>query len=142
MNSNIIIYGTPICAMVPPVRNLLERAAAPYDYIDISRDSEARAEVRAINEGYESVPTLHFPDGSTLTEPSLTQLETKLEALGYQVRPATWWERLRLLLDSPTTRLFGIIFVALGWATDNQTFLIFGVVFLAMGVVLRLVKGL
>lgn len=41
-------------------------------------------------DGNESVPTLLFPDGSTLTEPSVGELKAKLESLGYEVGLAAW----------------------------------------------------
>ena len=50
----------------------------------------AAARVRAINNGNESVPTLVFPDGSTLTEPTVGELQSKLESLGYKVGLAAW----------------------------------------------------
>lgn len=58
----------------------------PYAYIDISRDRAAATKV----EGNESVPTLVFPDGSSLTEPTAGQLKRKLESLGYRVGPIAW----------------------------------------------------
>lgn len=72
------------------MRGLLAQAKVPYDYIDITSDPTAAAKVRAINEGNESVPTLVFPDGSSLTEPSAGQLKQKLESLGYRVGPLAW----------------------------------------------------
>ena len=89
-DSSITLYGTPTCPGLPPVRGLLGWAKVPYDYIDISRDRAAAAKVRAINDGNESVPTLTFPDGSSLTEPSAGQLKEKLESLGYRVGPLAW----------------------------------------------------
>jgi len=86
----ITLYGTPTCPQMPPVRGLLGQAKVPYDYIDITRDPAAAAKVRAINSGNESVPTLVFPDGSSLTEPSAGQLKQKLENLGYRVGPLAW----------------------------------------------------
>lgn len=72
------------------MRGLLAQAKVPYDYIDITRDPTAAAKVRAINDGNESVPTLVFPDGSSLTEPTAGQLKQKLESLGYRVGPLAW----------------------------------------------------
>ncbi len=79
----ITLYGRPSCPMVAPVKNVLDTVNAPYEYIDIKEDQEAAAHVREINNGYESVPTLTFPDGSTLTEPSFPALNKKLKKLGY-----------------------------------------------------------
>ncbi len=90
MTSPVILYGTPTCPGIPPVRGLLAQAKVPYTYTDITRDPAAAARVRAINSGNESVPTLVFPDGSSLTEPTVGQLKSKLESLGYRVGPLAW----------------------------------------------------
>jgi mycoredoxin len=83
--SPIVVYGHPGCPMVYPVRRLLDEQAVAYDYVNIYQDLDARVRVREINRGYESVPTLVFPDGSTLTEPSLSTLRRSLQAKGYLV---------------------------------------------------------
>jgi mycoredoxin len=126
MSEKIVLYGSPTCAMVPPVRGVLERAGAEFEYIDIFRDGNGRLHVREINNGNESVPTLVFTDGSTLTEPSLTQLKVKLAGLGYYGRSPTWLEvaqeNLLMVLMSVGMLIFGIvdggnwIFLALGGA--------------------------
>lgn len=85
MTGKIILYGHATCPSLPPTKAMLDRSGAPYEYINIRRDEEARDRVRTINNGYESVPTLVFPDGSTLTEPSSVALKRKLESLGYEV---------------------------------------------------------
>jgi len=85
MSEKLIVYGTPVCPMVPPVRGLLSAAQVEYVYVDISQDNAARERVREINAGNESVPTLEFPDGSTLTEPSTSELTARLKTLGYAV---------------------------------------------------------
>ena len=85
MSSKIIVYGHPFCPMVNPVLNMLESNEVEFDYINIHQDLEARERVRDINNGNESVPTLVFPDGSTLTEPNSGQLRAKLEEAGHTV---------------------------------------------------------
>ena len=84
-NQKITVYGHPTCPMVPPVLGMLKQAQAQYDYINIHADETGAERVRQINNGNESVPTLVFPDGSTLTEPSVKALRQKLEAMGYKV---------------------------------------------------------
>ena len=81
----IRLYGHDRCPAVPPVRGLLNRASIPYVYINIHHDPAAAAVVQQINDGNESVPTLVFPDASTLTEPTTTQLVTRLAQVGYAV---------------------------------------------------------
>ncbi|MEZ4728331.1 MAG: glutaredoxin domain-containing protein [Caldilineaceae bacterium] len=85
MNEKILVYGHPGCPAVPPVTAMLTQAKVAFDYINIRQQPQAAAQVRAINNGNESVPTLVFPDGSTLTEPSASELKRKLEAMGYRV---------------------------------------------------------
>ena len=137
MSEKIMFYGTPVCGMVPGVRGVLDRAGASYEYVDISRDDVARQHVREINEGIESVPTLEFPDGDTLTEPSLRELEEKLAALGLQARPQTWSDRLALLLESPAILVVAIGLALVGLLGRRQWLLILGVAI----VVLSLVAG-
>lgn len=81
----IILYGHGSCPQLPPVLGLLKTARVTYCYVNIHQDDEARRRVREINNGYESVPTLVFPDGSTLTEPSTRELSARLKAFGYRV---------------------------------------------------------
>ncbi|MEJ2012665.1 MAG: glutaredoxin domain-containing protein [Anaerolineales bacterium] len=66
------------------MRFALDRAGVKYEYVNIRQDEAARARVRAINAGCESVPTLVFPDGTSLTEPSKEELEQRLASLGPQ----------------------------------------------------------
>lgn len=90
MVDEIIVYGHPTCPNIGPVKGLLKQAKVKFEYIDIHQDSVAAAHVRAINNGFESVPTLVFPDGSILTEPSVGDLQAKLESLGYKVGLVAW----------------------------------------------------
>ena len=90
MTKSITVYGHPTCPGVGPVRAMLGQSKVEYVYVNIRQDHDAAAIVRAINNGNESVPTLVFPDGSTLTEPSVGELKQKLESLGYRVSPLAW----------------------------------------------------
>ncbi|MFP4321069.1 MAG: glutaredoxin domain-containing protein [Anaerolineales bacterium] len=99
----VIVYGTPTCPMVPPVRHMLSQAGVAYEYIDITRDADARDQVLLINDGNASVPTLVFADGSTLTEPSTPALQRKLGQFGYHI---PW--HARLLAN------WGLILIGLG----------------------------
>jgi mycoredoxin len=90
MSAKIMLYGHAKCPTVPLARTMLERAGAEFEYINIDTNEAARLRVREINRGYESVPTLVFPDGSTLTEPSTRTLKHKLAAMGYEFQPPAW----------------------------------------------------
>lgn len=90
MKDAIILYGHPTCPNLGPVKGLLTQSKVKFEYIDIHQDSVAAARVREINNGNESVPTLVFPDGSTLTEPTVGELQSKLKSLGYKVGLFAW----------------------------------------------------
>jgi mycoredoxin len=83
--NKIIVYGHPACLMVGPVLGMLDQSQVDYEYINIRQQPEASLRVREINNGNESVPTLVFPDGSTLTEPGGWQLRKRLKSAGYVV---------------------------------------------------------
>jgi glutaredoxin-like protein len=79
----IIFYGTTWCPDCRRAQEFLDQRGVPYRWIDIDEDAQARAYVEAVNRGYRSVPTIVFPDGSTLVEPSNTELARKLgEVIG------------------------------------------------------------
>ena len=84
-NQKILLYAHPACSAVAPVMFVLKQAKAEYQYINIFEDEDARQRLMQINNGYQSVPTLEFPDGTTLTEPSTSQLSNKLKSMGYAV---------------------------------------------------------
>jgi mycoredoxin len=57
---------------------VLDRHGAPYRWIDVDEDHDAAEKVIRINHGLRAVPTILFPDGTVLTEPSDAELSAKL----------------------------------------------------------------
>jgi len=137
---NIVVYGSEICPMVPPVRGLLRRADVTYEYISIFRSPAARRRVMEINHGNASVPTLVFPDGSTLTEPTQAELTAKLQAMGHTIRPETRLQGVLLVLQAPTILTFGVVFLAIGVVASQPSLTVAGVVLLAVALLGRLVE--
>lgn len=74
----IILYGTAWCGDCRRARAFLERHGIPYRYIDIDADKSAAQFVERVNHGFRSVPTIVWPDGSMLVEPSVEELAKKL----------------------------------------------------------------
>lgn len=109
VTDKILVYGHPACPAVPPVTAMLAQAKVAYEYINIRQDGQAATLVRTINGGNESVPTLVFPDGSTLTEPSAGALKRKLEAMGYHVGPLAWLLGNSWLLITMVVILFALL---------------------------------
>lgn len=80
----IKIYGTKWCGDTKRALRIFEERQIPYDWIDIDKDSQGEQLVKETNHGNRSVPTLFFPDGTTLTEPSNQVLNEKLDSLGLE----------------------------------------------------------
>jgi mycoredoxin len=74
----ITLYTSNFCGQAWVIENFLSENDIPVKIINIDGDPEARQMVMSLNDGYASVPTLVFADGTKLTEPSLTQLRVKL----------------------------------------------------------------
>jgi mycoredoxin len=118
--------------MVSPVRNTLERANVKYEYIDIYLNPDARQRVLEINNGNASVPTLTFPDGSSLTEPNESILKTKLESMGYTVRSLTIIDRVQVILEYPVIFILGILLLSFGIYNGESAQIAVGAVLIAL----------
>jgi glutaredoxin-like protein len=76
--TKLIVYGTTWCGDCRRARRFLDNHQIDYEWINIDQDRDAEAYVREVNHGNRSVPTIVFPDGSTLVEPSNLKLARKL----------------------------------------------------------------
>jgi mycoredoxin len=76
--SEIIVYGTTWCGDSRRARIFFEQKHIPFKFVDIDRDLEARKFVEEVNHGYRSVPTILFPDGTMLVEPTVDKLAQKV----------------------------------------------------------------
>ena len=74
------MYTTPWCGYCKRLRAQLDRADIEYTEIDIERDPDAAELVMSVNGGNQTVPTVVFPDGTALTNPSLDQVKGQLAA--------------------------------------------------------------
>lgn len=75
-------YGAMWCGDTRRARNWCDANNVPYEWIDVDKDKEAEEYVKSVNNGFRSIPTLIFPDGSHLTEPSARKLEEHAVTLG------------------------------------------------------------
>lgn len=74
----IVVYGTTWCPDCVRAKRVLDQHKVAYQWIDITGDPEAAAYVEQVNRGLRSVPTIVFPDGTVLVEPSNAELASKL----------------------------------------------------------------
>jgi mycoredoxin len=82
----LVLYTTTWCGYCARLKRQLDREGIGYDEVNIEEDEAAAETVMAINGGNQTVPTVVFPDGTALTNPSLDAVKTALSAAG--VRPA------------------------------------------------------
>ncbi|NLG96666.1 MAG: FAD-dependent oxidoreductase [Chloroflexi bacterium] len=80
---SIVVYSTVWCSDCKRAKKFFGEQRIPYINIDIEQDPQAMAYVERINNGMRIVPTIVFPDGDVLVEPSNAQLAAKL---GLQTR--------------------------------------------------------
>ncbi len=73
----IVMYTTTYCGDCHLARSFFRQKDVNYLEIDVEGDLQATAFVRELNHGYVSVPTIIFPDGSMLVEPSVQELNAK-----------------------------------------------------------------
>ena len=79
--NQIVIYATQWCPDCLRVRRLLDEMKVEYKLIDINQDERGKEYVMKVNHGNKSVPTILFPDGSILVEPSNSILSQKINRL-------------------------------------------------------------
>lgn len=80
-DTNVTLYGTAWCGDCKRSLRVLKELQWPHIYIDIEQNEQAAEYVREVNNGSQSVPTILFPDGSILVEPSNAALKAKLESI-------------------------------------------------------------
>ncbi|GAA1774078.1 mycoredoxin [Luedemannella helvata] len=78
----LTMYSTTWCGYCHRLKSQLDREGIAYEVIDIERDEAAAEFVMRVNGGNQTVPTVRFPDGSALTNPSITQVKQQLAAIG------------------------------------------------------------
>lgn len=73
--SNIIqFFGATWCRDCARSKDLLDEKKVDYKFINIDEDKRAASYVERINDGYRSIPTIIFPNGDKLIEPTNEEL--------------------------------------------------------------------
>jgi len=80
-SEQIVMFTTAWCGDCRRAKRIFDALGVPYAEIDIDREPAAAQTVMRLNHGNRSVPTIVFPDGSRLVEPSNAALEAKLTPL-------------------------------------------------------------
>jgi mycoredoxin len=75
------MYTTPWCGYCQRLKGQLDREGIAYEIVDIEQVPEAAEIVASVNDGNQTVPTLVYSDGTSMTNPSLAAVKEKLAAL-------------------------------------------------------------
>ncbi len=74
----LIMYSTSWCGYCRRLKTALKAESIGYTEVDIEADPGAARFVASVNGGNQTVPTVKFADGSTLTNPSVREVKAKL----------------------------------------------------------------
>ncbi|GHD90370.1 mycoredoxin [Streptomyces naganishii] len=80
MPGTVTMYSTTWCGYCRRLKSQMDREGIAYTEINIEQDPESATFVEKANNGNQTVPTVLFEDGSTLTNPSLAQVKQKIGA--------------------------------------------------------------
>jgi mycoredoxin len=74
----LTMYSTTWCGYCKRLKRMLDREGIAYDEVNIEEDDSAAEFVMGVNGGNRTVPTVLFPNGSALTNPSIDQVRAAL----------------------------------------------------------------
>ena len=74
----VTMYTTDWCGYCVRLKKLMQREGIPFAEVNIEHDDKAAELVMRANGGNRTVPTLLFPDGVALTNPSIDQVKAQL----------------------------------------------------------------
>ncbi|MEV6968983.1 mycoredoxin [Hamadaea sp. NPDC051192] len=74
----LTMYSTSWCGYCHRLKSQLDREGIGYTVVDIEQDATAAEFVMSVNGGNQTVPTVRFADGTTLTNPSIAQVKQAL----------------------------------------------------------------
>ncbi len=77
--SEIMVYSTVWCPDCKRAKQFFGEQRIAYTNVDIEQDKKAMSFVEQINDGMRIIPTIIFPDGEILVEPTNAQLAEKLD---------------------------------------------------------------
>ena len=76
--SQIVMYTTQYCSDCNRAKAFFEANHVEYLRVSLENDQEATEFVMNVNNGHRTVPTIIFPDGVVLAEPSWEELRQKI----------------------------------------------------------------
>jgi len=74
----VTMFTTGWCGYCKRLKTQMDRAGVSYTEVNIEETPGTAELVAEVNNGNQTVPTLVFPDGSTATNPSLAEVQSRL----------------------------------------------------------------
>jgi mycoredoxin len=81
VSAELTMYTTQWCAFCRRLKSQLARDGIEMTEVDIERDPDAAEYVMSVNGGNQTVPTVVFPDGSVMVNPSAAQVKDRMADL-------------------------------------------------------------
>jgi len=81
VSAPLTMYTTEWCAFCRRLKSQLARDGITMTEVDIERDPAAAEYVMSVNGGNQTVPTVVFPDGSVMVNPSALQVKKRMGEL-------------------------------------------------------------
>jgi mycoredoxin len=81
VSGQLTMYTTTWCGFCRNLKRQLAKAGIEIAEVDIERDPAAAEYVMSVNGGNQTVPTVLFPDGTALVNPSAAQVRDRLAAV-------------------------------------------------------------
>lgn len=75
---DIVMYGAMWCGDCVRAKKFFDRNGVSYQWIDLEQNPDEVEIVLQHNNGKRVIPTIFFPDGAVMVEPSNQQLAQKL----------------------------------------------------------------
>ena len=77
-SKTITVYGADWCSDCKRSKRLLDSKNIEYTWVDVDNNETALQTVKSLNQGKRIIPTIVFPNGDILVEPTDSQLSSKL----------------------------------------------------------------
>jgi mycoredoxin len=78
MRDELVMFTTTWCGYCVRLKRFLDREGIAYREVNIEDDPDAAEFVMNVNGGNRTVPTLRFPSGCALTNPSPAEIVAEL----------------------------------------------------------------
>jgi mycoredoxin len=79
--ASLTMYSTTWCGYCRRLKSQLDREGITYSEVNIEQVPGAGEYVMELNGGNRTVPTVTFPDGAAVTNPSLAEVKARLRAV-------------------------------------------------------------